>query len=168
MRTRIFENRIMKWVFLAFFIITSLTHFAFSLQRAEESSEVSKGVTEVVVEVINDVTNSNITVEEAGGVVRKVIGHFMWFGLIGIFGYLTFRSFFFKKYYLTLAIGIPSGFVIAVISELLQMLSSGRSCEFRDMMIDLGGYLTAFIVFIIVYMIIFLINKRKKTDDFNQ
>ena len=168
MRTRIFENRIMKWVILAFFIITSLTHFAFSLQRAEESSEVSKGVTEVVVEVINDVTNSNITVEEAGGVVRKVIGHFMWFGLIGIFGYLTFRSFFFKKYYLTLAIGIPSGFVIAVISELLQMLSSGRSCEFRDMMIDLGGYLTAFIVFIIVYMIIFLINKRKKTDDFNQ
>lgn len=164
MKVKMFENKTLKWVFLSLFILTSLAHFAFSLQRAEESSEVSKGVTEVVVEVINDVTNSNITVEEAGGVVRKVIGHFMWFGLIGIFGYLTFRSFFFKKYYLTLATGIPTGFVIALISELLQMLSSGRSCEFKDMMIDLGGYLTAFLVFIIVYLIVFFVNKKKENE----
>ena len=164
MKVKMFENKTLKWVFLSLFILTSFAHFAFSLQRAEQSSEVSKGVTEVVVEVINDVTNSNITVEEAGGVVRKVIGHFMWFGLIGIFGYLTFRSFFFKKYYLTLSIGIPTGFVIALISELLQMLSSGRSCEFKDMMIDFGGYLTAFLVFIIVYLILFLVNKKKENE----
>jgi len=153
----------LKWIFLCLFLLTIGTHFILSLESAVQSSELSSGVTEQIVTVIEEVTNQPIDHETAHSVVRKLVGHFMWFGLIGIFGALTFRFFMIDKDYgLMLFISMLTGFGLSNISELCQTIPSGRSCEIRDVLIDFSGYMVAFFIFLIIDIVYYYIHKRKE------
>jgi hypothetical protein len=57
---------------------------------------------------------------------------------------------------------IVFGFLYAFSDELHQTFSEGRSCEFRDMMIDTGGATLGMLMSLIVMLIsVKIISKRK-------
>ena len=150
-----------KWIFLGLFIASILTHFFLSLESADKSAVLSGSVTEEVVKIIEDVTNTELDHDVAHSVIRKLIGHYGWFGLIGIFGFLTFRSFLNKKFYFSLILCLISGALIATISELLQVIPSGRDANFKDIMIDYSGYITAMLICFIIALIYYRNNNQK-------
>ena len=84
------------------------------------------------------------------GFVRK-LAHFSEFFALGVeFGLLiialnkeTYKS------YLTL---LPIGLIVAIIDESIQLLSD-RSAEIADVLLDYSGYLTAFAIFLIIFVI---------------
>ena len=91
--------------------------------------------------------------------VRKLIGHFGYFGLIGTLGFIAIYLFTIsvKKTFVFTSI---SGLIMASISECLQFFTKGRGPSIIDVFIDYSGYLVAsFIVFIIIIFI----NRRRKS-----
>ena len=93
-----------------------------------------------------------------GDFVRKVIGHFSEFGILGIFGYLLFINAFDNKY--SLLIGSGVGLLSSAIIELLQFFGDGRAPSYFDIILDFEGYLTAFSSLTIVFLIIHLLKKE--------
>lgn len=94
--------------------------------------------------------------------IRKIIGHFSLFFLTGIFGILTFLSYFDKiKKQISLLLNMGYGLYLAAISELLQLIPKGRSCTIEDILIDFIGY-TLGCLLILAIIQIYNARKRKK------
>lgn len=91
---------------------------------------------------------------------RKIIGHFSLFFLTGIFGILTFLSYFDNiKKQISLWLNMGYGLYLATISELLQLIPKGRSCTIEDVLIDFIGYNLGCLL---ILAIILIINKKKR------
>ena len=156
--------KILKYVFLCLYIFTFGYHCFSSLQTAEESSSISMDVTEVVVEIEENVFHHEVTdIEKVHNNVRKIIGHFMYFGLIGTFGFLTFYCFL-KKLSKTIIFSAPLGLLMAIVSEVLQNLTVGRGPSVKDVFIDYGGYLVATLVLLLIFYLV-IRNKNKKMEE---
>ncbi len=148
-----------KYFYLTVYISIIIIILCASLQNGDQSANESSVVTDTVIEVIEFCKNDEIDVsyDEVHFVVRKVIGHFGLFLLCGIFGLLTFYSFTsrnLKALYWTMIIGIG----VAICSEMLQLFADGRSCEFKDMLIDSLGYLSGTIICL---SFLIIINNKK-------
>ena len=152
------KNKI-KYLFLILYIVMIGIIFYSSLENSSKSSKESSTVTNEIIEVVEVVTNEKVILDydTTHYYVRKVIGHFGSFVLCSIFGLLCFYFFILNKYKATL-ISVTVGIIIAIIAELLQLTSSGRSCEVKDMLIDYSGYLTGTII---SFLIILLIRKKQ-------
>lgn len=102
---------------------------------------------------------------------RKVIGHFTLFFITGIFGLLTLLSYREKmSYWMAILINISYGFVLGGLSELLQLIPKGRSCQFKDVLIDTLGYFMG-VCFILVCVLIYkktLQNDKKKKQNIDK
>ena len=128
--------------------------FQFSSQPAVDSAAVSKGLLYRILRFIAAPVFSNESdipgfVQAADGVFRKC-AHFSIYIVFGIFMFFFIREFNVKKPFL---ISVPLVFIYAVSDEIHQYFIPGRSCEFRDMMIDLSGA-------VLGTLIIYLIKKR--------
>ncbi len=96
--------------------------------------------------------------------LRKHVGHFGIFLILGIFGLLAFGRYPKRNGY-KCAFVLGSGAFVATLSEILQtgLFTQGREARFIDVLIDLGGYLVGVII---VFAILFLIfNYRKRRFD---
>lgn len=95
--------------------------------------------------------------------VRK-LAHFSEYAVLGAL--LTATVYLYaQKRGRALLYALPTGALIAVCDELIQLFPAGRSCEVRDMVIDLCGILVAALI---VTLIISILEKRrikKKTPD---
>lgn len=91
-------------------------------------------------------------------VIRKLFGHFLAFGLSGIFTVLTtltLEEAITKKKIFVISFALVKGLLLASITELIQYFVPGRSGNFVDIFIDYGGFLLfASIIYIIVYFAI--------------
>ena len=129
----------------------------------------SKTWSDTVVDVIKVITGGDIDPQTPitpslswGKLVRKVFGHFSLFMINGVFTYLYF--FFLdiekkmKKNWLHLIYALSIGVIVAIFTELLQLVIPGRFGDIVDILIDIGGYLFGVGV---TYLIIFLIRKHK-------
>ena len=155
--------KIAKYIFLFLYIFSFGYHCLSSLQTGTESSNLSMSVTEVVIEIEEKVFHLEVTdVDRVHNNVRKLIGHFGYFGLISVFGFLCIY-FFTQKERKTLIISSIVGAAMAITSELLQNFAPGRGPSFKDVLIDYGGYtLASLIMFLIVFLIV-----RKKNNSNN-
>lgn len=94
--------------------------------------------------------------------VRKLMGHMGLSALLG-FGLFFTAILLCPKKWETVFI-IPISFGYAGISELLQKLAPGRSCQFNDVMIDfigtLMGMAVAIVFFVLILLVWGLINKN--------
>lgn len=81
-------------------------------------------------------------------VSRKLVGHFGSFFVLAVFGVLTIVFFVSrgKKRIISSSVMIGYGAVLAALSEILQLLTTGRSGNFKDVMIDFSGYLLGYIL----------------------
>ncbi len=88
------------------------------------------------------------TMENFYYTIRKSIGHFGAFLVLGIFGALTYYIAFpksFKGKLLSVIVCIIAGFAVAGITEIFQLpyFTEGRYCSFDDVLLDFAGYCTS-------------------------
>ncbi len=103
--------------------------------------------------------------------VRKAMGHFGAFLVLGIFGSLTYYIIFKKSLrgkLLAFLTCIFAGFAVAGITEILQLpiFTLGRGPSFSDVMLDFTGYCTStvpiFLFIIIIHLVLHIVKKVKK------
>ena len=161
MKTR----KILFYIFAVIALAINVLIIVESAMNGERSGSQSLGFTKAIVDIINNVfPNSSITQDQnlLHIVVRKVFGHFLLFGGSGLFTTLTliFSGDVYKnKKIETLIFSLTIGLTIATASELIQIITPGRAGMITDILIDFSGY---FLFTIIIYFVLFFINKAKK------
>ena len=100
------------------------------------------------------------TVKNFYYLIRKGIGHFGAFLVLGIFATFSYFMLFSKSTKGKIwgfGICVVAGFAVAGLTEILQLplFTQGRYCSFKDVMIDFGGYCTSTLA---IYLIIFAIH----------
>ena len=130
--------------------------FGNSLLSAEDSAEESS----TVLELINRLLRAISSDWSAGEFAVRKLAHFTEFAVLCALLTVTVYLYIPKRLR-SLLIAAPAGALVAVCDELIQTLSEGRSCEVRDMLIDISGVIFAALF---VTLIITLIIKRKKTE----
>lgn len=100
--------------------------------------------------------------------VRKSLGHFGAFLVLGIFSTFTFLLYFRKwKWLFSVPLNIALGFGLGALTEYIQTFIPGRAGRMADVMIDFSGFMCSAVVLTIIilltYLVKFLISKRKKT-----
>lgn len=152
---------IIKYVILAIAIAINVFILVNAFIEGQKSSEISGHATEVAANIINEAIPNTITevsMPSFRQFFRKFAGHFCLFGLSGIFSSISFYLFL-KDIH-----GIPHwtihimsgvfGFVVAIISELAQIVTDGRTGSMRDVAIDSTGYLLGLLVVVLVVLIV--------------
>ena len=145
------------------FVITGL-YIAFiwvhSLMSAEKSTVESTRVLEFL---INFMKSLGISAELTDHIVRKAT-HFCEFALLGCLtlwcGYLLNKN--------ILKLLLPVGGIclsVAIIDEIIQIFSPGRSCQLSDVILDFTGSICGAVFFILIIIVILLIKKRKIKHD---
>jgi VanZ family protein len=96
--------------------------------------------------------------------IRKLVGHGSWFAITAVFGALFFAFYLgdLKKSWIGFLAGNTIGFSIAALSELIQHFVPQRYGAWRDVGIDMVGYLIGSLLMLLVfYLILFIRNKKK-------
>lgn len=132
---------------------------------AVKSTEASNGVVEVSEEVVNTVSPGTVTPENHdsfASFIRKLFGHFGLFIISGLLSslaiYFAFNPLKWSKYWLLIVISLAFGLMMGIATELIQLNVPGRSGEFKDVLIDFGGYLFGFLI---ILLILFLIIRKQ-------
>jgi uncharacterized protein YjdB len=108
--------------------------------------------------------------------IRKAMGHFGAFLVLGIFGSLTYYIIFKKSLkgkLIAFLACIFAGFAVAGITEILQLplFTYGRYCSFSDVLLDFVGYCTStvpmYIIIILLHLIGMLITRLKNGKKVN-
>ena len=95
--------------------------------------------------------------------VRKGIGHFGSFLILGIFSTFTWLCFFDeKKWFLTIPVNLIQGFLLAGITEFIQVFIPGRVGLFSDVLIDLTGFLISSVTLTLLFVVHYFMKKRNK------
>lgn len=98
--------------------------------------------------------------------IRKLVGHFGAFALLGIFSTLTYFMFFRKKLFpIGVAINFSTAFGFAAFTEWIQTMTPGRAGRFSDVLIDYYGFLltamTITALIVLIWLTVFLVGKYK-------
>ena len=134
--------------------------FGNSLMDAEDSSQFSGDFLEFIYRLMCSL-NINISLDE--NTLRKA-AHFTEFTVLGVLLSVTVYLYVNKRLRSFLT-AMPIGAAVAVCDELIQTISEGRSCEVRDMLIDISGVLTgALAVMLIITLRIRANNKKLITE----
>ena len=131
--------------------------FAFSLQPADASNQISSGLVRKIVELFIP----NIS-EEGWEVLHFLIrkaGHFTEFFVLGVFSVLALFQ---TKIRLKKILGLSFCAVIATMDETIQLFVNGRSGQVSDVVLDSVGALVGIAVIVIIQVL--CDNKNKHID----
>lgn len=161
-----------KKILFVSMLVLSLLWVAFIFSNSLDNGEQSSNKSHTVTVVVNEVADSvGVKQEIKESTVRK-LAHFAEFAVLGLlvcsdiliaplphFESILKRS-------LLLCASLPVCFILASVDELIQKFSSGRACEFSDVLTDSLGALCGILLFISVYILCSTIkSKRKKALD---
>ena len=135
---------------VSFIIVIALLVLIFCLsnENGEDSTETSSWFT-ALINFILPFPVSESTV--------RTLAHFSEFACLSFFMNNLFVAY---KDKLTPIIACTLSFLYAVSDEIHQIFVPGRACQFIDMMVDLGGILSGFIVYAVIYILIRKIIKK--------
>ncbi len=128
-------------------------------------------IMETSMELTVDALTLKDTVSNFYFIIRKSIGHFGAFFVMGICAAFTHILFSTKSKLakaMSFILCLVSGFTIAGVTEICQlpMFTEGRTCAFKDVIIDLSGFAAStvivYVVFAIYALIAALVSKFKK------
>lgn len=163
------KRTILKWVFFGLAIGLSLFLIINGCINGEKSGEESDTISHAMADVINTVSPNTITTESFptfAFINRKVLGHFLAFTVNAVFAsisayyFLVVRKWY--KHYIFFGVTMMYGFVVALLSEMMQLFAQGRVASFLDVGIDMGGYLLGVLI---IFIILFFM---KKLDPYRQ
>ena len=144
----------MNYIYLVLYLLSIIVDNISSLQSGKISSSESGWITDFLFKIVTDLDflKLDLDYETLHGIVRKLFGHFGWFFVMGIFGFLTFSPFL-EDRQKWLWISLTIGMVVAITSELMQFLAIERSPMGSDMAINFGGYLMSTLLCFLIYKI---------------
>lgn len=131
--------------------------FLLSRQNAVDSAGLSQSVTDFLLRICPWIDMSAAALEP---ILRK-IAHAAMFAIEGFLLYTAAAWSFGRKAGFALTGGVCA--LLAVTSELVQTIAEGRSCELRDMAIDLGGALTGMLAALAFMLFIDKLSHRRVT-----
>ncbi len=144
-------------------VALSVTVFLMSAQPADESSGTSGTICRTILRIFDsDFDNLSIeeqeeSIESLQFIVRKG-AHFSAYALLSILTLLASKSCYLKTKTSTV-IAITYSLLFAISDEIHQYFVPGRSCEVRDVCIDLSGAVAGTLI---ILGIIKLIDTRKR------
>ena len=111
--------------------------------------------------------DTRFTFNELANIIRKGLGHYGLFLLTSLSGsiyiFLNFKKYLHK--YIALIVYSFIGFLIGLTSEGIQALTPGRGPSFKDVLIDTFGFLSGVLIILVIFVIIqlftYFINKDK-------
>ncbi len=159
--------KIYQILFAALTLAVMVTIFVLSSEDADTSSQTSSSLTKVAVTIIDKNYYNEPPAKQqeiwhqASFIVRK-LAHFSIYTVLGFCASVAAGR---RRLFTLRSLGtVLFGFLYALSDEFHQSFSAGRSCEFRDMMIDTGGATLGMLISVAVMGIVGLIAaKRRKT-----
>ena len=146
------KNKMKPIIFGSLSALWTYIIISMSMQNAETSNGVSRGLLKALLITFYEITNIEISPDTIHTLFRKM-AHFTEFFVLGIFVVLFFDSI--KKNKL---LAVLYGAAIAYFDELTQFFTGeGRAMQFSDMIIDTSG--AALAVFIICLCQAYKLNK---------
>ena len=159
-------RKILFYIFSSIALAINVLIIVESCIGGEGSAAQSMSVSESIAQAIENMfPNANIDHAAFHSAIRKIVGHFLLFGLSGIFTCLTFMmsDFMMNKFKWKNILFIASiGLLIAIISELIQYFTPGRYGALLDILIDYSGYV---LFGGLTYLITFLILRKTKNKE---
>ena len=158
------KEKFLKWFIFSIAVAINLFIIINAFINGEISAKESNTIAHTTADVINTVKPETITprnFDRFAFDLRKLVGHFGLFALSGVFS--SWATYLFSKdtkvgYFLSQVImDLSFGFVIAILSEFVQIFIDGRSGAWTDVGIDFAGF---FLGFLIIFLI-FLLRKSK-------
>lgn len=156
----------LKYIFLLCLILIDAFIIYHACLNSTTSSKKSDDVTDTVIDVIDKVTPSDTSIEEVHSridisrFIRKFVGHFSLFMICGIICLIAFLLIMKKRILYILV--ILHGAILAILTEVIQIFTEGRSGNVKDALIDSLGYLCGVgIVILVIYIYKKLKNKEK-------
>ena len=159
------KRNIVKWIMLGLAVATNIfilvNGFVVGEASARESGNISRFLASIINFFIHDAINDG-NFDTFASVMRKLIGHFGLFAVDGVFTTLSFYYFVNEKkwcrFYWLILMSLATGFIVAALSELAQLITPDRYGTWTDIGIDFGGY---FLGFSIVFLVLVLTKKLK-------
>lgn len=148
----------LKIIFIGIYFFLIGLIFTFAASPATTSTATSDKTTEIVIETYDFITPTKESVterhpiDEIKNFVRKAIGHFGLFLVLGIFGTLSL-IFILDNKYIILFIILISGISVAAISEILQIYAEARGPAIKDVLLDYSGYLISALIIYLIYIL---------------
>lgn len=144
---------IKRIISVIFVFIWMSTVFSFSNEQGESSSNTSKKVSRMIVNIIDIQVNYTETkkeelIEQIEPVIRK-LAHYTIYAIGGIIIANCVNQFC-KKEKLLIGTSIIIGVLYAATDELHQLMVAGRSGNIKDVLIDSLGVITGIMFFLLV------------------
>ncbi|NLT08689.1 MAG: VanZ family protein [Ruminococcus sp.] len=156
----------LRIVFALLALVCMITIFSFSGENSEKSSETSGKVTETVVELtVKDYKEKTPQEQESikdkfTFYVRKC-AHFTLYMCLGFCVSMCVGKR--RIWSVSSAAALFFCFLYAVSDEIHQSFIPGRSCEFRDVVIDTSGALTGTLISLVIMLIAGAVMKHRRT-----
>ena len=154
------KQKILKWFIFSIAVAINLFILINAFINGEASAKESNSIANLFANVLNALKPGTVDADNFdvfAFYIRKAVGHFGLFALSG--GFSTWALYLFVKdakvgYFLwQMLMTLGFGFVLAMLSEFVQLFVDGRSGAWTDVGIDFSGY---FIGFSLVFLILLL------------
>ena len=142
MQTKTTFQKIYFYVSLIIVLALLVLIFCLSHQNGEDSTETSGWFTAL----LNFIFPFELTEDFV-----RTMAHFSEFACLSFFMNNLFVSY---KEKLKPIIACVLSFFYAITDEIHQIFVPGRACQFTDMMVDLAGILSGFIVYAVIYTLV--------------
>lgn len=158
-------RKVLFYIFATIALAVNALIIVESCIGGDGSASQSISVSESIADVIENMfPNANIDHTSLHAAIRKIVGHFLLFGLSGIFTTLAIQmnDFLRIKFKWKNIIFIASfGLIVAATSEFIQYFTPGRYGALLDILIDFAGYL---LFGGLAYLITYLIFKKHQIE----
>ena len=156
-------RKILFYVFLALAVAINAFIIVESCIGGEGSAAQSFSFSEAIASLIEKIF-PHAVIDHAAfhSAIRKIVGHFLLFGLSGIFTTLTFviNDYLMDKLkWKSIIIILSIGLLVALVSELIQYFVPGRYGVLTDVLIDYSGYILFSGIVYLAYILI--VNKKR-------
>ena len=155
------KQKFLKWFIFSIAVAINLFILINAFINGEVSAKESNTIAHTTADVINTVKPETITPQNFDRFafdLRKIVGHFLLFALSGAFS--TWATYLFSKdskvgYFLSqIMMDLSFGFVMALLSEFVQIFIDGRTGAFADVGIDFTGFFLGFLVLFLIFLLI--------------
>lgn len=158
---------IIRGILFLLLVIIFCIIFGFSNQNSEESSDISRKMTEILISNIKSIQKQpKLEKEKVLSRIEKVIrkiAHFLLYTLVGIILMIllnTYKIGEIAKFLTSLIIGI----IYATSDEIHQFFIPGRSAQITDVIIDTIGVLFGTLSIMFILKFINLVIKKQKDN----
>lgn len=165
------KRQIVKWIMFGIALATNIFILVNGFISGDSSAEESNNIAHFLASIINFFVKDTINPSNFGefaSVVRKLVGHFGLFTFDAVFSTLAIYYFLAEekwfKFYWFILMSLSLGLVVAILSELAQLVTPDRYGSWADVGIDFGGY---FLGFIVVFLVLVLSKKIKIKNNQN-